>query len=75
MRAMPIQVFTGTSGVRQMKAAYVKNKTHYLQEALGIAIFMISACFFGAMLEGETGWLHLRISNDTIRTCVMGLLM
>ena len=53
MRVMPIQVFTGTGGAKQMKAAFRKNWKHYLQEALGLAIFMLSACFFSGMLFSE----------------------
>jgi len=48
---------------------------HYLQEALGLAIFMISACFFGAMLEGRNSSWHLAIPGSFARTVIMGLLM
>ena len=75
MRAMPIRVLTGTGGITQLKASFRKNWKYYVQEALGLAIFMISACFFGAMLEGETAPLHLAITNGTVRTVIMGLLM
>src|SRR6185436_16362670 len=44
MRAMPIRIYSGKSGFTQMKASFRKNWIHYLQEALGLAIFMISAC-------------------------------
>ena len=75
MRAMPIQVFTGTSGVRQMKAAFQKNWKHYLQEALGLAVFMISACFFSAMLFSEkSSWYH-EIPNALLRNILMGIAM
>jgi aquaporin Z len=71
---MPIQVFTGKRGVIQLKASWATNWKHYLQEALGLAIFMISACFFGAMLEGNTT-LHHAIPNSFTRTVLMGTLM
>jgi aquaporin Z len=75
MRAMPIQVFTGTSGIRQMKAAFQKNWKHYLQEALGLAIFMISACFFSAMLFSEkSSWYHA-IHSAMTRNILMGIAM
>lgn len=75
MRAMPIQVFTGTKGAKQLKAAFRKNRKHYLQEALGLAIFMISACFFGAMLfSPESSWLQV-IPDETIRNMLMGIMM
>jgi aquaporin Z len=75
MRAMPIQVFTGSTGIKQMKAAFGKNWKHYLQEALGLAIFMISACLFGALLfSPESSWLQV-IPDETIRNMLMGLMM
>jgi aquaporin Z len=75
MRAMPIQVFTGKTGFIQMKAAFRKNWKHYLQEALGLAIFMISACFFSAMLFSEkSSWYHA-IPGETTRNIVMGIAM
>ncbi|HKO79543.1 MAG TPA: aquaporin, partial [Chitinophagaceae bacterium] len=74
MRSMPIQVFTGKRGILQLKASWKNNWKHYLQEALGLAIFMISACFFGAMLEGKTMW-HQAIPNSFTRTVLMGILM
>jgi aquaporin Z len=73
MRAMPIQVFTGKTGMMQMKAAFNKNWKHYLQEALGLAIFMISACFFSAMLFSEkSSW---SISNVMLKNILMGIAM
>jgi aquaporin Z len=75
MRAMPIRVFTGTGGITQLKASFCKNWKHYLQEALGLAIFMISACFFGALLEGKGAALQLAIQNDFLRTVIMGVMM
>ena len=48
---------------------------HCLQEALGLGIFMISACFFGAMLfSKKSSWYQL-IQNNTIRNVLMGLAM
>ena len=73
MRAMPIQVFTGKRGFIQMKAAFRKNWKHYLQEALGLAIFMISACFFSAMLFSEKSSLFL--PNAMMRNVLMGIAM
>src|SRR4030095_5804444 len=75
MRAMPIQVFTGTTGAKQMKAAFRKNKIHYLQEALGLALFMISACFFSATIFSENGpWNHF-IPGEFLKNILMGLMM
>jgi aquaporin Z len=72
---MPIRTFTDSGGMHQMKASFKKNWKHYLQEALGLAIFMFSACLFGALLEGKTSTLHQQIHNPTVRTIIMGVLM
>src|SRR6266496_4629534 len=75
MRVMPIRIYSGKDGLTQMKASFKKNWIHYLQEALGLAIFMISACFFGAMLEAKNSVLHLAIHSSFARTIIMGVLM
>jgi aquaporin Z len=75
MRVMPIRVFTGKDGMKQMKASFKKNRKHYLQEALGLAIFMISACFFSAMLFAEKSSWHSSLSNDMHRNVLMGIMM
>ena len=75
MRAMPIRINTGKGGITQMRASFRKNSLHYLQEALGLAIFMISACFFGALLEGKGSALHQLIENNLLRNSIMGLMM
>lgn len=72
---MPIQVFTGSKGIKQLKAAFQKNRKHYLQEALGLAIFMVSACFFGAMLFSEKSPWHNLIPTETLRNVLMGVAM
>lgn len=72
---MPIQVFTGTTGAKQMKAAFRKNRKHYLQEAVGLAIFMVSACFFSAMLFSEkSSWYHL-VHGEMLKNVLMGIMM
>jgi len=75
MRAMPIKIISDKAGLHQMKASFKKNWLHYLQEALGLAIFMISACFFSGMLESKNAALHLTIPNDFLRIIIMGILM
>ena len=57
-----------------MHTAFKKNWKLYCSEALGLAIFMISACFFGAMLEGNTSW-HLALPNSFLRLVITGILM
>jgi aquaporin Z len=75
MRAMSIRIVTGKTGWVQLKAAFTKNWRHYLQEALGLAIFMISACFFSAMLfSGKSSWYHL-FPGDMMKNVVMGIMM
>jgi aquaporin Z len=59
----------------QMKASFKKNWKHYLQEALGLAIFMVSACFFSAMLFSEKSSWHHALPNETIKNILMGVLM
>jgi len=75
MRAMPIKIISGKAGIQQMKASFRKNWLHYLQEALGLAIFMISACFFSGALEAKNAALNHAIPNDFLRIVIMGILM
>lgn len=72
---MSIQVFTGKSGTTQMKAAFKKNWKHYLQEALGLGIFMMSACFFSAMLFSEKSSWYYALPNTMFRNILMGIAM
>ncbi|MFM9911574.1 MAG: aquaporin [Chitinophagaceae bacterium] len=72
---MPIRIVTNKSVGVQIKSSFKKNRIHYLQEALGLAIFMISACFFGALLEAQHSSIHHSIPNDFLRTIFMGVLM
>ena len=59
----------------QMKAAFSKNWKHYMQEALGLGIFMLSACFFSAMLFSEkTSW-YSAIPTYTVKNILMGIAM
>lgn len=44
-------------------------------EAWGLAIFMISACFFGSLLEARNSAVHQFIRNDFIRLVTTGVLM
>lgn len=75
MRVMPIKINTGSRGYVQMKAAFKMNWRHYLQEALGLGIFMASACFFSAMLFSEkSAWYHF-FPGFTARNIFMGLMM
>lgn len=75
MRAMPIRVYTNKSGFTQMKASFKKNWILYLQESLGLGIFMISACFFSALFGGNDHTFHYSFQNDIVRNVVSGILM
>jgi aquaporin Z len=46
----------------------------FFAEAAGLAIFMISACFFSAMIDGDTSW-HRAIPDADYRRIVTGALM
>ncbi len=72
---MNMKISEGATGMARIGSSFRKNHVHYLQEALGLAIFMISACFFSAALEGKQSALHLAIPNGNLRSLIMGLLM
>jgi len=75
MRAIDISIISHEAGFQKMKTVFKKNWKHYLQEALGLAIFMISACLFGGLLESKKGALHGLIPNAFSRNILMGVLM
>ena len=58
-----------------MKAAFQKNWKHYLQEALGLGIFMISACFFSVMLFSEKSLWYDVIPGVMLKNILMGIAM
>ncbi len=47
----------------------------YLMEAFGLFIFMVSACFFGGMLEHPRSEWHLAIPNAFLRMLILSLSM
>ena len=47
----------------------------YLMEAFGLFIFMVSACFFGGMLEHPDSEWHTGIPNSFLRLFLMALAM
>jgi aquaporin Z len=75
MRVMPIKILTGKTGLVQMKTSFKMNWRYYLQEALGLYIFMVSACFFGAMLFSPNSSWHQVIPDETTRNILMGIAM
>lgn len=72
---MPIKVLTGKTGLVQMKTAFKINWRHYLQEALGLYIFMVSACFFGGMLFSPNSSWFQALPDETTRNILMGIAM
>ncbi|MEO6229076.1 MAG: aquaporin [Ferruginibacter sp.] len=75
MRAITLPKVPGKSGIVKFVATFNTNFKLYLMEALGLAIFMISACFFGAMLEGNDAIFHNAIPDAFERSILMGVLM
>ena len=53
---------------------FQKNIKFYGQEALGLGIFMISACFFSGILFGENGY-FVTLFPDFTKHVLLGLLM
>ncbi len=47
----------------------------YLIEALGLGLFMISACFFVALLEHPASWLRHEIEDPEVRRLFIGIAM
>lgn len=52
-----------------------KNYILFLQEGLGLFIFMLSACFFDGFLEHKTTFIHLQITNPHYRLAIMAIAM
>ena len=52
-----------------------KNYILFLQEGLGLFIFMLSACFFDGFLEHKTTFFHLQITNPHYRLAIMAIAM
>jgi aquaporin Z len=74
MRAVDIKVKKQLRGITGFKASFLKNRKFYLQEALGLAIFMVSACFFSGLLFGKNG-LFLTGFSAFSRQVFLGLMM
>jgi aquaporin Z len=74
MRAVDIQIERTTGGISQIKASFKKNWKYYLQEALGLAIFMVSACFFSGLFFGQNGY-FVSVLSAPVRLCLTGLMM
>jgi len=58
-----------------LKVSFCKNWIYYLQEALGLGIFMASACFFSAMLFSPLSTWYSAIPDMALRNILMGIAM
>lgn len=58
-----------------MKEIFKKHYKLYLMEAFGLGIFMVSACFFTAMLEHQSAVWHLAIPNNYTRLLIIAAAM
>jgi aquaporin Z len=74
MRAVDIGVKNVSGSIAQMKASFRRNWKFYCQEALGLAIFMISACFFSGLLFGKDGYFNSGLSVS-LRQSILGVMM
>jgi len=74
MRAVNIRIKV-IERQNRLTASFRQNWIHYLQEALGLGLFMISACFFGGMLESNYSFIHNIIPNALVRRMIMGIMM
>jgi aquaporin Z len=73
MRAVDISI--KTAGEKSsMRISFFKNRKFYFQEALGLGIFMISACFFSGLLFGRNGY-FVSAFSAIIRQSILGLMM
>jgi aquaporin Z len=61
--------------IKRNKETFQHNYKLYLMEALGLAIFMCSACFFGGQLWHTGAYLNTIIAGDMGRNLVMGTAM
>lgn len=75
MTPLHIKIVSGKAGFKQLVSSWRHNYRFYIQEAVGLAIFMISACFFGALLESHHGFLHDAIPVAGLRQLLMGAIM
>jgi aquaporin Z len=71
---MPIQIGPVEGRSMQITTSFKKNWKHYLQEALGLGIFMISACFFSTLFFSDNSFLS-SIPSKGIRDILMGAIM
>jgi aquaporin Z len=74
MRAVDIGIKRFTGNWALLKMSFKKNRRFYFQEALGLGIFMVSACYFSGLLFGKNGSL-IHFYSAFVRQCLLGLMM
>jgi len=72
---MNIKVVTTQQGWEAIRLVFRANKRFYLQEGIGLGIFMVSACFFSALLESPLSSVHKAIPNPEFRHGLLSILM
>lgn len=71
----PIQFARKTGRQGSMNFSFAGDGIHYLQEALGLAIFMIAACFFGSLLQSpQSSWQEI-IPSEWLRLVILAITM
>ena len=58
-----------------VKDIFLKHYKLYLMEALGLAVFMVSACFFTAMMEHHSTTWHSAVPNAYSRLIIIAVAM
>ena len=74
MQAVDIRINKVSGGNAAIKASFKKNWKFYMQEALGLVIFMFSACFFSGLFFGHHGY-FVADFTEPVRQILLGLLM
>ncbi len=74
MRAVDIRIKKVSGGFTMLRDCFRNNLKFYSQEALGLGIFMVSACFFSGVLFGENGYL-VTILPANYRQILLGMMM
>lgn len=58
-----------------MRDALSRHWPEYLMEAVGLGVFMISACLFGAIFEHPASPIHHAMASPLVRRMLMGVAM
>ena len=70
-----IETETPVSKPDKLRQALQSHWPEYLMEALGLGLFMLSACAFGALLEHPSSPLQQAIESPALRRALMGVAM